>query len=44
ICAQVVEFGPMNASIHKLNENVPVAALAPLSAIYEKTLERLLTR
>ena len=44
ICAQVVEFGPMNASIHKLNENVQVAALAPLSAIYEKTLERLLTR
>jgi succinyl-diaminopimelate desuccinylase len=44
ICAQVVEFGPMNASIHKLNENVPVAALAPLSAIYEKTLERLLTQ
>ena len=43
ICAQVVEFGPMNASIHKLNENVPVAALAPLSAIYEKTLEKLLT-
>ena len=44
ICAQVVEFGPMNASIHKLNENVPVAALEPLRAIYQKTLEKLLSR
>lgn len=44
ICAQVVEFGPMNASIHKLNENVPVAALEPLRAIYQKTLEKLLTQ
>ncbi|BBP04347.1 succinyl-diaminopimelate desuccinylase [Sulfuriferula plumbiphila] len=44
ICAQVVEFGPMNASIHKLNENVPVAALEPLRAIYLKTLEKLLSQ
>lgn len=44
ICAQVVEFGPMNASIHKLNENVPVAALEPLRAIYQKTLENLLSK
>lgn len=44
ICAQVVEFGPMNASIHKLNENVPVAALEPLRAIYQKTLEKLLSQ
>lgn len=43
ICAQVVEFGPMNASIHKLNENVPVAVLEPLRAIYQKTLEKLLS-
>lgn len=42
ICPQVVEFGPINASIHKLNENVPVADLEPLRAIYEKTLEKLL--
>ncbi|MEO6148454.1 MAG: succinyl-diaminopimelate desuccinylase [Sulfuriferula sp.] len=44
ICAQVVEFGPMNASIHKLNENVPVAALDPLRNIYQKTLEKLLSK
>ncbi|WP_413436533.1 succinyl-diaminopimelate desuccinylase [Sulfuriferula sp. GW1] len=44
ICTQVVEFGPMNASIHKLNENVPIAALEPLRAIYQKTLEKLLSR
>ncbi len=44
ICAQVVEFGPMNASIHKLNENVPVAALEPLRNIYQKTLEKLLSK
>ena len=44
ICAPVVEFGPLNASIHKLNENVPVAALEPLRAIYQKTLEKLLSR
>lgn len=43
ICTQVVEFGPLNASIHKLNENVPVAALEPLRAIYQKTLEKLLS-
>ena len=44
MCAQVVEFGPMNASIHKLNENVPVAALEPLRNIYQKTLEKLLSK
>jgi succinyl-diaminopimelate desuccinylase len=44
ICTQVVEFGPMNASIHKLNENVPVAALEPLRNIYQKTLEKLLSK
>jgi succinyl-diaminopimelate desuccinylase len=42
ICPQVIEFGPMNASIHKLNENIPVADIEPLKAIYQKTLEKLL--
>ncbi|NWG38394.1 MAG: succinyl-diaminopimelate desuccinylase [Hydrogenophilaceae bacterium] len=42
ICPQVIEFGPMNASIHKLNENIPVADIEPLKAIYLKTLEKLL--
>jgi succinyl-diaminopimelate desuccinylase len=42
ICPQVVEFGPLNASIHKLNENIPLAAIEPLRAIYQKILEKLL--
>ena len=43
IAEQVVEFGPLNASIHKLNEHVAVADLEPLRAIYQTTLEHLLT-
>lgn len=42
ICREVVEFGPVNASIHKVNECVAVAALAPLSEVYERTLRGLL--
>lgn len=40
--AQVVELGPINASIHRVNEHVRVADLAPLSTIYEGILRRLL--
>ena len=43
ICAEVVELGPVNASIHKINERVAVADLEPLAAIYRGILERLLT-
>jgi succinyl-diaminopimelate desuccinylase len=43
ICREVVEFGPLNMSIHKLNEHVAVENIEPLSAIYQKTLEKLLT-
>jgi succinyl-diaminopimelate desuccinylase len=43
ICAQVVEFGPLNASIHQIDEWVEVASLDPLKNIYRNTLERLLT-
>ena len=43
ICPQVVEFGPLNMSIHKLNEHVALEDIERLAAIYEKTLERLLT-
>lgn len=32
----------MNASIHKLNENIPVADIEPLREIYQRTLEKLL--
>jgi len=42
ICAQVVEFGPLNASIHKIDEHVEVASIEPLKNIYRKTLEGLL--
>ncbi len=43
ICPQVVEFGPINASIHKIDEHVAVASIAPLANIYRRTLEHLLT-
>jgi succinyl-diaminopimelate desuccinylase len=42
ICPQVVEFGPVNATIHKIDEHVAVDAIAPLKNIYRRTLERLL--
>ena len=42
ICPQVVEFGPLNASIHKIDEHVEVASIEPLKNIYRKTLEGLL--
>jgi succinyl-diaminopimelate desuccinylase len=42
ICPQVMEFGVINESIHKLDEWVDVAALAPLTAVYRRTLENFL--
>ena len=42
ICAEVVEFGPVNASIHQLNECIAVDAIEPLSRVYERTLDALL--
>jgi succinyl-diaminopimelate desuccinylase len=41
ICPQVIEFGPINASIHKIDEHVRVADLDPLKEIYRGVLERL---
>jgi len=41
--AQVVELGPINATIHKLNECISADDLNTLTEIYEKTLEKLLT-
>ena len=41
--AQVVELGPVNASIHKINENVAVAELERLSEIYHNILKILLS-
>ncbi|MBI2725244.1 MAG: succinyl-diaminopimelate desuccinylase [Polaromonas sp.] len=41
VCKQVIEFGPINATIHKINENVRVADIDPLKNIYRGVLERL---
>ena len=42
ICPQVVEFGPINASIHQVDERVAVASIEPLTNIYRRALEALL--
>ena len=42
ICKQVIEFGPLNATIHKLNECVAVADIEPLKDTYRITLKKLL--
>ena len=44
ICPQVIEFGPLNATIHKLNECVAVADIEPLKFTYQRTLENLLCK
>ena len=38
ICAQVIELGPPNATIHKINEHVAVADIEPLKNMYRETL------
>ncbi len=42
ICPQVIELGPRNATIHKLNECVELDHIEPLREIYQRTLEKLL--
>jgi len=42
ICKQVIEFGPLNKTIHKLNECVGVADIEPLKVTYRLTMEKLL--
>jgi succinyl-diaminopimelate desuccinylase len=42
ICPEVLELGPVNESIHKLNENIAVEALEQLPQIYLDTLRALL--
>jgi succinyl-diaminopimelate desuccinylase len=41
ICPQVIEFGPVNASIHKIDEHVRVADIEPLKDIYRRAIENL---
>ncbi|MCB5184724.1 succinyl-diaminopimelate desuccinylase [Methylobacillus gramineus] len=43
IAGQIVEFGPLNATIHKLNECVAVADIDPLQAAYTTTMKELLS-
>jgi succinyl-diaminopimelate desuccinylase len=42
LCPQVMEFGVVNESIHKIDEWVDVAALEPLKNVYRHTLDRFL--
>jgi succinyl-diaminopimelate desuccinylase len=42
ICPEVVELGPVNESIHKLNEHIAIADLDTLSKIYQQALSDLL--
>lgn len=42
--AQVIELGPINATIHKVNERVKADDLNTLSSLYENILARLLAR
>jgi succinyl-diaminopimelate desuccinylase len=41
ICPQVIEFGPPNGSIHKINEHIALTDIEPLKNIYRRTLENL---
>ena len=41
ICPQVIELGPPNATIHKIDEHIAVADIEPLKNIYRRVLERL---
>jgi len=43
ICEQVIELGPTNATIHKINEHVPLADIEPLKNIYKGVIERLVS-
>ena len=42
ICPEVVEFGPVNRSIHKVNESVALDEMEPLARIYRLACEDLL--
>ncbi len=42
LCGEIIELGPVNATIHKLDECIEIAQLEPLTALYRGILERLL--
>jgi len=41
VCPQVIEMGPPNATIHKIDEHIVVADIEPLTNIYRRTLDNL---
>ena len=41
ICPQVIELGPTNATIHQINECLPLSDIEPLKNIYRRVLENL---
>ena len=41
VCEQVIEFGPPNATIHKIDEHVALADIEPVKNVYRRTLELL---
>ena len=41
LCPEVIELGPPNASIHKIDEHIALADIEPLTAIYRRVLENL---
>ncbi len=42
ICPQVVEFGPRNESIHKIDEHIALSDIEPLKNVYKGVLEKLI--
>jgi succinyl-diaminopimelate desuccinylase len=38
ICPQIIEFGPPNGSIHKIDEHIALSDIAPLKNIYKRVL------
>ena len=44
ICRQVIELGPVNASIHKIDEHIDVDAIDTLKNIYRRAIEALESR
>jgi len=42
ICSELVEFGPINATSHKIDERVALNSIEPLKNIYRRTLEKLI--
>ncbi|EGY53685.1 succinyl-diaminopimelate desuccinylase [Neisseria shayeganii] len=42
IARELIELGPVNASIHQIDEHIELAAVPQLSAVYENIIRRLL--